>query len=108
MNVILTTIGRKSGKAREVRLYAWEDGDRLVIVGSKGGAARHPAWVHNLRVEPRATLKVGREAREVRASEATGEERDRLWELVTAAFPLYKGYQKRTSRMIPLFVLEPA
>jgi deazaflavin-dependent oxidoreductase (nitroreductase family) len=106
MNVTLTTTGRKTGRPREVRLYAWEDGDRLVIVGSRGGSARNPAWVHNLRADPRATLKIGREVREVRASEATGAERDRLWQLVTSAFPMYRGYQKRTTRSIPLFILE--
>ena len=104
----LTTTGRKTGRAREIRLYAWEDGDRLVIVGSRGGSARNPAWVHNLRAEPRATLQRGKQSDEVRAHEVTGGvERERLWQLVTAAFPLYKSYQRRTTRTIPLFVLEP-
>lgn len=108
VNVFLTTTGRRSGQAREVPLYAWPDGDRLVIVGSKGGAATDPAWAHNLRAAPMATVKVGRELRSVRAVEVSGEERDRLWELVCAAFPLYATYQRRTKRTIPLFVLEPA
>jgi deazaflavin-dependent oxidoreductase (nitroreductase family) len=108
MNVTLTTIGRKTGQPREVHLYAWEDGGQLVIVGSRGGSARNPAWVHNLRAEPRATLRRGKESDEVRAHEVKGgEERDRLWQLVTTAFPLYKSYQRRTMRTIPLFVLEP-
>jgi len=107
VNVSLTTTGRKTGRPREVRLYAWEDGDRLVIVGSRGGSARNPAWVHNLRTEPRATLRRGKLSGEVRAHEVEDEERDRLWQLVTSAFPLYKSYQRRTTRSIPLFVLEP-
>jgi deazaflavin-dependent oxidoreductase (nitroreductase family) len=108
MNVTLTTTGRKSGKRREVKLYAWPAGDRLVIVGSRGGSARDPAWVHNLRAEARATVRRGKQSEEVRAREVVGgEERDRLWELVTAAFPLYKSYQRRAARTIPLFVLEP-
>ena len=109
MNITLTTTGRRSGEPRTLPLYAWPDGDRLVIVGSKGGAATHPAWVHNLRAEPRVTVKKGRDTQEYRATEVEdeGEERDRLWTLVTEAFPLYAGYQRKTQRLIPLFVLEP-
>ena len=108
MNVVLTTTGRRSGQPREVPLYAWPDGDRLVIVGSKGGAATDPVWAHNLRAEPMASVKIGRELRSVRAVEVSGDERHRLWELVCAAFPLYATYQRRTKRTIPLFALEPA
>ena len=79
-----------------------------MIVGSRGGAAKDPAWVANLRADPRATVKRGREETSVRAREAKGGQRERLWELVTDAFPLYATYQKRTTRTIPLFVLEPA
>jgi deazaflavin-dependent oxidoreductase (nitroreductase family) len=107
MNVTLTTTGRKTGQPRAVKLYAWEDGDRLVIVGSRGGSAKNPAWVHNLRAEPRASLQRGKQSGEVRAREVEGEERDRLWELVGSAFPMYMSYQRRTTRTIPLFVLEP-
>ncbi len=109
MNITLTTTGRRSGEPRSLPLYAWPDGDRLVIVGSKGGAATHPAWVHNLRAEPRATVKKGRDTQEYRATEVEvdGSERDRLWALVTEAFPLYASYQRKTKRLIPLFVLEP-
>ena len=108
MNVFLTTTGRRSGKAREIPLYAWPDGDRLVVVGSKGGAATDPAWAHNLRADPMATVEIGRELRSFRAVEVSGDECDRLWELVCAAFPLYATYQRRTERTIPLFALEPA
>ncbi len=87
-------------------LYAWDVGDRLVIVGSWGGAATDPDWVRNLRAEPRATVKQGRDVREVRAEEVDGTDRDRLWKLVTEAFPLYATYQRKTKRVIPLFVLE--
>ena len=108
MNVTLTTTGRKTGQPRTVPLYAWEDGDRLVIVGSRGGSAKNPAWVHNLRAEPRATLQRGQQSGGVRAREVEGDERARLWELVGAAFPMYRSYQRRTTRTIPLFILEPA
>ena len=107
MQIQLTTTGARSGKPRPVTLYAWEDGDRLVIVGSRGGSARHPAWVHNLRANPRATVTRGRETTEMAAREVTGpDERARLWQLVVSRFPLYATYQRRTDRRIPLFVLE--
>ena len=107
MQVRLTTTGRQTGKARTVVLYAFETPDgALVITASRGGSARNPAWVHNLRAEPRATVKVGGEERSVVAYEAADTERDRLWALVTEAFPLYETYQRRTKRLIPLFVLE--
>jgi F420H(2)-dependent quinone reductase len=105
--VRVTTTGRTSGLARAVTLYAFEDGERLVVVGSRGGAARDPAWAANLRADGRASVKVGREERAVRATEVDGPERDRLWKLVCAEFPLYATYQRRTKRLIPLFILEP-
>lgn len=103
----LTTTGRRSGQPRQVTLYAFDDADRLVIVGSRGGAAQDPAWVGNLRARPEATVKRGRAEQPVRTTEVTGDERDRLWRLVVREFPLYEAYRKRTSRTIPLFVLEP-
>jgi F420H(2)-dependent quinone reductase len=107
MQIRLTTIGRQTGKARTVPLYAFETPNgALVITGSWGGKARNPAWVHNLRAHPDATLVVGREERPVVAREVSGTERDPLWALVTDAFPLYETYQQRTTRLIPLFVLE--
>jgi F420H(2)-dependent quinone reductase len=107
MQVRLTTTGRRTGEPRTVTLYAYENADgALVITGSLGGSPRHPAWVHNLRAEPRATVTVGREDRSVVAREVSGAERETLWTLVTDAFPLYATYQRRTTRLIPLFVLE--
>lgn len=106
MQIRLTTTGRRSGQPREVTLYAYPDGERLVIVGSWGGNARDPAWAGNLRAEPHALVRVGREERPMTARQVSGAERQRLWELVCAAFPLYRTYQRRTSRPIPLFVLE--
>jgi deazaflavin-dependent oxidoreductase (nitroreductase family) len=105
----LTTTGRKSGKRRSVTLYAFDDGPNLVIVGSWAGRPKDPAWVGNLRAEPDASIRVGRETREVRAREVKvpSAERDRLWTLVTEAFRYYETYQRKTTRVIPLFVLEP-
>ena len=107
MKVALTTTGRKSGQPRQVTLYAYEDRDRLVIVGSFGGAPKDPDWAANLRAVARATVRRGRRKSEVTAHEVEGPERVRLWELVCAEFPLYETYQGRTKRVIPLFVLEP-
>ena len=106
LTVRLVTTGRQTGKAREATLYAFEDGERLVIVGSRGGAAKDPAWAVNLRAESRATIRRGSTEQAMRAREATGSERERLWDLVCEAFPLYANYQRRTTRTIPLFVLE--
>jgi deazaflavin-dependent oxidoreductase (nitroreductase family) len=106
MDVTLTTTGRRSGEPRTVPLYAWEDGDRLVLVGSWGGSATDPDWVSNLRADPHATLKKGRRELTVHASEVDASERDRLWKLVVEAFPMYAFYQRKTERIIPLFVLE--
>jgi deazaflavin-dependent oxidoreductase (nitroreductase family) len=110
MQIRLTTTGARSGQPRTVTLYAWPAaGDDLVIVGSQGGAPRHPAWVHNLRADPHATVTVRRDERPVVAREVpAGNERDRLWAMVCEAFPLYAAYQRRTKRVIPLFVLSPA
>jgi deazaflavin-dependent oxidoreductase (nitroreductase family) len=104
---MLTTIGRRSGKRRAVTLYAWPDAERLVVVGSWAGRDRDPAWALNLRAEPRATVGQGARQRDVRAVEVAGAERERLWALVVEAFPMYAAYQRRTTRRIPLFVLEP-
>jgi len=106
MQIRLTTTGRRSAQRREVTLYGWPDADRIVVVGSWGGAARDPAWVGNLRAEPNARVRFGREEWDATAREVDGAERDRLWALVCDAFPLYATYQRRTERRIPVLVLE--
>lgn len=105
-NVIVTMTGRRSGKQREVPLFAVADGDHVVVIGSNAGGDREPAWVENLRAEPRATLRIGRDVRAVRAREAEGEERDRLWALAAAAYPGYELYRTMTDRRIAVVVLE--
>jgi deazaflavin-dependent oxidoreductase (nitroreductase family) len=108
LKATLATTGRTSGKSRSVPLYAWLDGDDLIVVGSWAGRPTDPAWVGNLRANPAATIRVGKEDRHVRAREveAPSQERDRLWKLVTDAFRYYETYQRKTDRVIPLFVLE--
>jgi deazaflavin-dependent oxidoreductase (nitroreductase family) len=104
--LLLEHVGAKSGKHRTHPLAYVRDGDDLVIVASKGGYHRHPAWYHNLRANPDTKVQVGRENRDVRARLATAEERPRLWKKAVEVWPGYDGYQKRTDREIPLVVLE--
>ena len=107
LNVVLITTGRQSGQVREAPLLAFEDGDRIVIVASKNGSDREPGWVWNLRAEPDARVRVHGVVRTVRAHEADGEERERLWSMVVDAYRGYALYQAKTTRRIPVIVLEP-
>ena len=106
--LLLDTVGRTSGKRRTNPLIYAADGDDLVIVASKGGSHKHPAWWLNLRANPRTTVQVGGERREVVAREASGAERERLWPRVVEVWPDYEAYQRRTKRTIPVIVLSPA
>lgn len=108
LNVIVTTVGRKSGKVREIPLFAFEDGERLVIIGSYMGRPEEPAWVGNLVAHPEAEVRVGRVVRPMRARIAEGPERDRLWALAVRGYPGYEDYASWTTRRIPVVVLEPA
>ena len=105
--VLLTTTGRRSGRPRTVPLCSLRDGEALVVIASYGGLDRSPSWWLNLRQEPRATVRLGRTTREVVAREATDDERDRLWAQVTERAPGYLDYQRRTTRRIPVVLLEP-
>jgi deazaflavin-dependent oxidoreductase (nitroreductase family) len=104
--LLLTTQGRRSGEERTHALIFREDGDRYVIVASKGGAPQHPAWYLNLQAQPEATVQVLGDVVRVRARDAEGEEYDRLWRHMTEVWPDYDGYQQRTDRRIPVVVLE--
>jgi deazaflavin-dependent oxidoreductase (nitroreductase family) len=105
---ILTTIGARSGKPRTVPIWIYPDGDAWVIVASRFGDQRAPGWYHNLRANPRATLQISRKRIEVDAREATGEEHERLWEMVNNAYPGYAHYRERSGRHIPVMVLTRA
>jgi deazaflavin-dependent oxidoreductase (nitroreductase family) len=105
--LLLTTRGRKSGKLRRTALIYGRDGDRYIIVASKGGAQKHPEWYLNLRETPEVTVQVGSEKFTARARTATPEEKPRLWQTMTAIWPEYDNYQNRTKREIPVIVLEP-
>ena len=105
--LLLTTRGRRSGKERSTCLTSFRDGEAAVVIGSFLGEARDPGWVHNLRAHPEATLQSGSEVRRVRAREAEGAERVRLWARLLEIQPDYREYEGRTSRQIPVVVLEP-
>ncbi|HEX7609966.1 MAG TPA: nitroreductase family deazaflavin-dependent oxidoreductase [Solirubrobacteraceae bacterium] len=103
--LLLTTRGRVSGEQRTTPLIHRTDGERWIIVASKGGSPENPAWFENLRAEPDATIEVLAEEIPVRASTAAGEERARLWALMAEVWPAYDEYQARTDREIPVVIL---
>jgi deazaflavin-dependent oxidoreductase (nitroreductase family) len=104
--LLLETTGRRSGKRRRNALTYLPHGDDFVVIASCLGEPRHPAWWHNLVAEPRARVQVGSTSHAVRAREATGDERAELWHAVTQRAPDYDEYEARTSRRIPVVVLE--
>lgn len=104
--LLLTTTGRRSGRPWTTPLIYQPDGDRFVIVASNGGADRNPGWWRNLRSQPDVTVQIGREVHPVKATTVTGTERDRLWELMVQVFKQYDTYQSRTTRQIPVVLLE--
>ena len=106
--IIVTNTGNRSGAIRKTPLMRVKDGVNYVLVGSQGGAPTHPAWVHNLRVNPAVEIRDHTVVRAMRVREVENEaERARLWDLAVAAFPPYAEYQTRTTRQIPVFVAEP-
>ncbi len=105
--LLLDHVGARSGTRRTTPLVYVRDGESVVIVASKGGHPKHPAWYHNLRANPDATIQVGSERRPVHARVARPDERVRLWDKAVETYAGYRGYQQRTEREIPLVVLEP-
>lgn len=104
---LIDHVGAKSGTRRTSPLLYIEDGEDVVIVASKGGYEKSPAWFYNLKANPETTVQIGKEIRPVRAHVATGEERTRLWPMAVKVYPSYQQYQDRTERKIPLVVLSP-
>ena len=105
--VILTTTGAKTGETRENPLAYTRDGDNYVVIASKGGAPTHPAWFHNVVANPDVKLEVLGETIPARARVAEGEEHQRLYDAQAAVMPGFAEYQKKTTRKIPVVVLEP-
>jgi F420H(2)-dependent quinone reductase len=106
--LLLDHVGAKSGRLRTSPLLYVPDGDDLIMVASKGGFPKNPAWLHNLRANPLTYVQVGDERRRVRARVATPDERARLWDLAVAVWPGYEDYRARTERQIPLVILQPS
>jgi deazaflavin-dependent oxidoreductase (nitroreductase family) len=106
--LLLTTRGAKSGTTYISPLAYTRDGDRLVIIASKGGAPTHPGWFHNLVANPIVTVEVGPEKYQAKAIVAEGDERDRLFDAQAALMPNFAEYQRNTSRRIPVVILERA
>jgi deazaflavin-dependent oxidoreductase (nitroreductase family) len=105
--IVLTTRGAKSGSIRKTPLMRVEHDGRYAAVASLGGAPKHPVWYHNVKADPHVELQDGPVKRDFVAREVTGAEKDEWWERAVAAYPPYADYQKKTDRVIPVFVLEP-
>jgi deazaflavin-dependent oxidoreductase (nitroreductase family) len=103
--LLLTATGRTSGESRTTPLIHRVDGDRWVVIASKGGAPDHPGWYRNLMADPEATIEVEADEVPVVATTAVGEERQRLWASMTEVWPAYDDYQSKTEREIPVVVL---
>ena len=106
--LLLTTTGAKSGEKRTAPVMYLEDGDRLVVFASKAGAPTNPDWYHNLLAHPTATVEVGDETFDVKATVEAGDERDRLWNEQAQRYPGFAEYQAKTTRQIPVIALERA
>ena len=105
--LLLDHVGVKSGVKRTAPLIYVEDGEDVVLVGSKGGFPKNPAWFYNLKANPETTVQIKGERRPVRARIAGAEERGRLWGKAVEVYPGYRTYQARAGREIPLVILEP-
>jgi deazaflavin-dependent oxidoreductase (nitroreductase family) len=105
--LILTTTGRKSGVKRDTPLFFFRDEGHYIIIASAGGAEKHPTWWLNLKSNPQAAIQVGANVVPVTAQEAEGAERERLWAIIADNYKQFVGYQKRTTRTIPVVVLTP-
>jgi deazaflavin-dependent oxidoreductase (nitroreductase family) len=103
--LLLTTKGRRTGESRTTPLIHQTDDGRWVVVASKGGAPQNPGWFENLKADPEAAIQVKGEEVPVRAATAEGDERSRLWSLMTEVWPAYDDYQTKTDREIPVVVL---
>jgi F420H(2)-dependent quinone reductase len=105
--IVLTSIGAQSGKLRKTPLMRVEHNGEYAVVASLGGAPKHPVWYYNLKKNPHVELQDGSVKRDYLAREVTGDEKAVWWERAVEAYPDYAGYQRKTTREIPVFVLTP-
>ncbi len=106
--MIVTNVGARTGKVRKTPLMRVEHDGKYAAVASMGGAPKHPVWYYNLRANPQVEVQDGPKRIDMVARELTGSEREQWWERAVAAYPPYAEYQQKTSRQIPVFVLEAA
>jgi deazaflavin-dependent oxidoreductase (nitroreductase family) len=105
--IVLTSIGAKTGKLRKTPLMRVEHDGEYAVVASQGGAPKHPVWYYNLTANPHVELQDGATRRDYTAREVTGDEKAVWWDRAVATWPDYAGYQLKTERQIPMFVLTP-
>ncbi len=103
--IVMTSVGARTGLLRKTPLMRVEHDGEYLAVGSLGGAPKNPVWVYNLRANPLVEVQDGAQKHDYVAREISGAERDVWWERAVAAFPPYAGYQRKTDRVIPVFVL---
>lgn len=103
--LLLTTHGRKTGQLRRTALIYGMDGDNIIVVASRGGHPKHPAWYLNLVANPEVEVQIGADKFTARAHTASPEEKARLWPIMASIWPGYNDYQKKTDREIPIVVL---
>ena len=106
--VLITTTGRRSGQRRTTPMMFHPDGERLLLIASNMGAARHPEWYLNLEADPHVTVEVGDETYEATAVPATGDERERLWTMLKEKYPFFADHDSATDRVIPVVVVTRA
>jgi deazaflavin-dependent oxidoreductase (nitroreductase family) len=106
---LLETVGARSGQVRQTPLLYIPDGERMILIGSKAGAPRHPGWIHNMRANPKVKILAPKRTGEYTAREAEGQERQKLWDKAVDYYAGYATYQQRAGkRRIPVVVLERA
>jgi deazaflavin-dependent oxidoreductase (nitroreductase family) len=105
--LLLDHVGAKSATRRTTPLVFARDGQNVILIASKGGYPKNPAWFHNLVANPDTTIQIGSKRTSVHARVATPEEYDRLWKRAVEVYGGYEDYRRRTDRQIPLVVLEP-
>jgi len=107
--IIVTNKGNKTGAIRKTPLMRVTDGNNYILVASRGGAPKHPVWYHNLKADPHVEIRDADVVQRMTVREVNdSNERNRLWDIAVEAFPPYKDYQTKTSRLIPVFVAEPS
>ena len=105
--IVLTSVGAKTGKLRKTALMRVEHDGTYAVVASIGGAPKHPVWYYNLKANPHVELQDGPTKRDYIAREVTGDEKATWWARAVETWPDYDKYQQKTTRQIPVFVLEP-